>query len=80
MEQIKDTYTTKTKSFNGLKRELLWKYKLAFNISTTTRVFNADYDDCHFVFNIEKPSRGQGIISYDKIGNNISFTFIYKRQ
>jgi hypothetical protein len=77
MIQISNVFKTKTKTFNGLKRELFCEYKLAYDINTTTRVYNVDYDDCYFDFNIEKPSRGRGTISYINDENTITYTFTY---
>ena len=39
---IKLTYTTKTKTQNGLKKELIKKFKESFNIASTTRIYNLD--------------------------------------
>jgi len=77
MIQISNVFKTKSRTFNGLKRELFWEYKLALLSSTTTRIYNVDYDNCYFDFNIEKPSRGRGTISYINDENTITYTFTY---
>lgn len=68
------TYYTKTKTDNGLKKELINKYKIAYDIKTTTRIYNIDdsLTDCIF-FDIEKPSKGEGTIKWGLTCNNEVF-------
>ena len=61
-------YITNTKTRNGLKKELIKKYKECFNIASTTRIYNL-YDRVDTLqFDIEKAFNGrfQGGTGYIK--------------
>ena len=69
MTNFSFAYTTKTKTRNGLKKELIKKYKECFNIASTTRIYNIH--DCvdTLQFDIEKPNKGTGYIKFEMSSN-----------
>jgi len=77
---ISFTYTTKTKTQNGLKKELIKKYKESFEIPSTTRLYNMD-DWIHTIeFDIENPNKGRGYIEFEHNGSEINASFYYSPQ
>ena len=77
MVEVNNSYITKTKSINGLKTELIKKYKIAFLINSTTRIYDMNESEGLMDFFIEKPSRSRGYITYSVDGEkNVVYNFI----
>jgi len=79
MTEIHSSYKTTTKSTNGLRKELIKKYKEAFEIKPACRIYDIVQPySCFFDFYIEKPHRGKGSITYDLTEEKeVVYTFYY---
>ena len=71
-------YTTKTRTDNGLHKELLKKFRNSFNISSSTRFYNMDDEyPRRLRFDIENPNKGRGEIIYKNCAGEIDAWFQY---